>query len=113
MGASMMCWFLVCHAFMHLFEFLPEWNLPLIEALLYESYGGSDWVMTQKDIMGTIFEESLWKVAILGFLVSTLIIPMPIVRNANHFKIGIGVLLILFLWETYYTWALQLLRPIT
>ena len=111
MGASMMCWFLVCHAFMHLIQFLPEWNLPLIEALLYESYGGSDWVMTQKDIMGTIFEESLWKVAILGFLVSTLIIPMPIVRNANHFKIGVGVLLLLFLWETYYTWGAPTASP--
>ncbi|MGB0780742.1 MAG: hypothetical protein ACPGQN_03085, partial [Candidatus Poseidoniaceae archaeon] len=27
LGASMMCWFLVCHAFMHLVQFLPTWNL--------------------------------------------------------------------------------------
>lgn len=111
MGASMMCWFLICHAFMHLMQFLPEWNLPLIDVLLYESWGGADWVMTEKDVMGTIFEEGLWKIAILGFFATALIMPMPVVKNANHFKIGVGVLLVLFLWETYYTWGAPTASP--
>jgi|GEM_PF-1480176 len=100
LGASMMCWFLVCHAFMHLVQFLPTWNLWIFDDWAFTMYGGEE-----RDIVGTIVAESLWKVAITGFVVAMLITPMPLVKNANLFFGGICLLLVLFLWESYYTWG--------
>ena len=90
LGATMMCWFLLCHLAMNIAYgqfyaqiFLGEWYDTVLHMVL----------------------ETLWKAAIVGFIVTTLSTPMPLFRNVKHYKIGVIFGLSFALLESYYTWG--------
>jgi hypothetical protein len=90
LGATMMCWFLLCHLAMS-----------IAYGQFYEQIFLGKWY----DTVAHMVLETLWKAAIIGFIVTALSTPMPLFKNVKNYKIGVIFGLSFAFLESYYTWG--------
>ena len=90
LGATMMCWFLLCHLAMN---------------IAYGQFSTQIFLGEWYDTVTHMVLETLWKAAIVGFIVTALSTPMPMFTNARNYKIGIISGLTFAFLESYYTWG--------